>query len=57
MKVLWLCNIMLPRIAEELGMPKSNKEGWLTGISETILANKENKIFSKFIDIYNGFVI
>ena len=44
MKVLWLCNIMLPRIAEELGMPKSNKEGWLTGISETILANKENKI-------------
>lgn len=44
MRVLWVCNIVLPRIAEALGMPKSNKEGWLTGISETILADKENKI-------------
>lgn len=44
MRVLWLCNIMLPRIAEALGMPKSNKEGWLTGISETILADNKNKI-------------
>ncbi len=32
MKVLWLCNIMLPAIAEELGLPYSNREGWLTGI-------------------------
>lgn len=44
MRVLWLCNIMLPRIADALGMPKSNKEGWLSGISETMLADKENKI-------------
>lgn len=44
MRVLWLCNIVLPGIAKELGMPQSNKEGWLTGISETILAEKENKI-------------
>ncbi len=44
MRVLWLCNIVVPRIAEALGMPVSNKEGWLTGISETLLADKENKI-------------
>lgn len=44
MRVLWVCNIVLPRIAEALGMPKSNKEGWLTGIADTILAERENKI-------------
>ena len=32
MKILWLCNIMLPAIGEELGMPYSNREGWLSGI-------------------------
>ena len=31
MKVLWLCNIMIPAVAEELGLPYSNREGWLTG--------------------------
>ena len=41
MKVLWLCNIMLPAIAEALGLPYSNREGWLTGIYERIC--KENK--------------
>lgn len=42
MKVLWLCNIMLPTIAEALGLPYSNREGWLTGIYERICRdNKE----------------
>ncbi len=36
MKVLWLCNIMIPAIAKELGLPYSNREGWLTGIYERI---------------------
>lgn len=40
MRVLWLCNIMLPAIAEALGLPYSNREGWLTGIYERI--SKEN---------------
>ncbi len=40
MKVLWLCNIMLPAIAEALGLPFSNREGWLTGIYERLC--KEN---------------
>lgn len=40
MKVLWLCNIMLPAIAEALGLPYSNREGWLTGIYERLC--KEN---------------
>ena len=31
MKILWLCNIMLPAIAKQLHMDYSVKEGWLTG--------------------------
>ena len=37
MRVLWVCNIMLPAVAEYLGLEASNKEGWLTGLSSTIL--------------------
>ena len=32
MRILWLCNIMLPVIGEALGLPYSNREGWLSGI-------------------------
>ncbi len=39
MKVLWLCNTMLPRIAEALGEKAGNKEGWLTGLSEQLLTH------------------
>lgn len=31
-KILWICNIMLPVIAKELGFSYSNREGWLSGI-------------------------
>ncbi len=31
MKILWLCNIVLPELAYEFGVPKSNIGGWLTG--------------------------
>ncbi len=45
MKVLWICNIMLPMVCEYLGRESSNKEGWLTGLADTILKNQEeNKI-------------
>lgn len=45
MRVMWVCNIMLPLVAEYLGMEASNKEGWLSGLSETILnRQKENDI-------------
>ena len=36
-KVLWICNFALPVAAEYLGMEVSNKEGWLTGLCDTIL--------------------
>ena len=37
MRVLWVCNIMLPVVAEYLQLEASTKEGWLTGLSTTIL--------------------
>lgn len=41
MKVLWLCNIMLPVIAEHFQKETSNKEGWLSGLVEVVLARKQ----------------
>ena len=35
-KVLWICNIMLPAIGQELNLPYSNREGWLSGIFERV---------------------
>ncbi len=37
MKILWLCNMMLPIVAEHMGLPCSNKEGWLSGLCTSIL--------------------
>lgn len=39
MRVLWICNIMLPRIAKMLGQEVNNKEGWVTGLMEAVLAH------------------
>ena len=45
MRVLWVCNIMLPVVAKYLRLEASNKEGWLTGLSAAILKNqKENGV-------------
>lgn len=44
MRVLWVCNIMLPLIAKELGVESSNKEGWLTGLSQRILESTNAEI-------------
>lgn len=45
MKILWVCNIMLPMIAESLGLEASNKEGWLSGLlSEVLIRQSENQI-------------
>lgn len=45
MKVLWLCNVMMPMIAEQLNMESSNKEGWLSGLASVMLKKRrENGI-------------
>lgn len=45
MKILWLCNMMMPMIAERLGLEASNKEGWLSGLARVTLdRGHENEI-------------
>ena len=36
LKVLWLCNIMLPVFAKANGLPCTNREGWLSGGAENV---------------------
>lgn len=42
MRILWVCNIVLPVVAKHLNMEVSNKEGWLTGLSQQILKKGES---------------
>lgn len=42
MKILWVCNIMPPAIAEQLNREGSNKEGWLSGLLEALLTGESN---------------
>ena len=44
MKVLWLCNIMLPFIAKSLGQKIVVKEGWLSGLVKQITEDENNQI-------------
>lgn len=46
MRVLWLCNIMLPAYAKAHDLPYSVREGWLTGCLERISKgeDQDNKI-------------
>lgn len=41
MKILWLINIMLPKIADSLSEPTSNSGGWLTGLSNDLLQQND----------------
>ena len=41
MRVLWVCNIMLPVIAEALHREASNKEGWLSGLLSQVVARED----------------
>lgn len=41
MRVLWLCNIMLPFIAKSLGQKMIVKEGWLSGLANKLMVNRD----------------
>ena len=40
MKVLWLCNVMIPMIAEQLNLEGTNKEGWISGMADMVLKDR-----------------
>ena len=44
MKILWLCNIILPAVSNELNLKASNKEGWLSGICDAVSKEKNFKL-------------
>ena len=56
MRVLWVCNRCLPVVAAELKMDAGNKEGWLAGLSERILEekNEELELFLYLWNIYEN---
>ena len=37
MKVLWVCNMMPPAIARQIGVSYSNREGWLSGLLDRVV--------------------
>ena len=41
MKILWLCNIMLPKIAKHLNLNITSYGGWLTGLSNSLLEESD----------------
>lgn len=43
MRVLWVCNIMLPAVAQKLGASYSVREGWLSGILNRFLEEGEDE--------------
>ena len=42
MRVLWLCNIMLPAYAKAHDLPYSVREGWLSGCINRIISSKKD---------------
>ena len=50
MRVLWLCNIILPAAAKQMGVEASSKEGWLSGLADVVLAKTVNHIRSDHIN-------
>ena len=41
MKVLWLVNSILPKIAQSIGVERPVTEGWLTGLIDELLENEQ----------------
>ncbi len=44
MKILWLCNTLLPVIGEHLGLEGSNKEGWISGLLHRVLQDVQQEV-------------
>lgn len=40
MKVLWLCNSLLPQVAVDLGIKKTKPESWISGVYEKLRASE-----------------
>lgn len=48
MKILWVCNVPLPIIANHLNIPTSLSGGWLTGLSNALHKSSEHQLYVCF---------
>ena len=44
MRILWLCNIILPPVAVKMGLKPSDKEGWVSGAAGAFAGSDEYKL-------------
>ncbi len=42
MKILWICNLILPAVAKALELPTIPKEGWVKGLYDAIADKRKN---------------
>ena len=54
MKILWVCNMMLPMIAKELEIQASVKEGWLSGLAHQIVMSEKEMDFHVAFPYYEA---
>lgn len=54
MRVLWLCNIMIPKIANDLHLKSNVYGGWLSGAIEPLLKDKNNVV--KYLFPFNTYI-
>ena len=57
MKVLWICNLILPEIAASMGLGTIPKEGWVKGLLDAMLALKHSESNVTDFDIAFAFPV
>lgn len=48
MRILWLCNTLLPHVAERLSLPKTKPESWISGTAEVLSAREDVELIYLF---------
>lgn len=50
MKILWVCNLILPEVAADMGLSTIPKEGWVKGLLDAVIAldNNQNDLVIAF---------
>lgn len=45
MRVVWLCNVLLPQISEQIHVKRNNLGGWLTGLSTALVKDPDIQLY------------
>ena len=48
MKVLWLCNLIIPMVSDALGIEGPSVGGWMQGAAEKLINNKNCQLIFVF---------